>query len=527
MATLKKAMPLSDMSNEQQQQMFEAAIAAMPPYPAERYAGRGIVICAGGERLFTCAWVAIGILRRVLGCRLPIQLWHLGPEEIGPPMRALLEELDVEVVDALELAKRHPLRVIGGWELKSYAIVHSRFREVFLLDADNVPLIDPARLFELPQYAATGAIFWPDLVRLRADNPIWQISGVAYRSTPSIESGQLLVDKQRCWAALQLVQHMNQHSDFFYQYLYGDKDTFLIAWLRLGQTYAMPAHAPLLRQSVINQRDFDGRIIFQHRNGAKWSYGSANPRIAGFELHEECAALLAELQLVWNGRVFAPPPASVPARLLEAALRQCEWFTYLKFGAGEKPLQLLADNRIGEGRAENEFYWWVEEDGEGLLLGLEGRRHTGARLRLMDDGSWLGRSMEPEAWEVQLTPRVMAAADDPPITSAMALLESILASPAGKPESQAAVGALAATLKVLRQAIPGFSKALADYLAERPLGPGDDKGDIQANSGTVRCLRAALVETLAEPSAAATKRRTGEAGPTPFWFFNLGTHYER
>ncbi len=141
-------MPQSDMSNEQQQ-MFEAAIAAAPPYPAERFAGRGIVICAGGARLFTCAWVAIGILRRVLGCRLPIQLWHLGPEEIGPPMQALLEELDVEVVDALELAERYPLRIVGGWELKSYAIVHSRFREVFLLDADNVPLIDPASLFEL------------------------------------------------------------------------------------------------------------------------------------------------------------------------------------------------------------------------------------------------------------------------------------------------------------------------------------------------------------------------------------------
>jgi hypothetical protein len=506
-------MPPSDISDEQQQ-MFEAAIAATPPYPAERFAGRGIVICAGGARLFTCAWVAIGILRRVLGCRLPIQLWHLGPEEIGPPMQALLEEFDVEVVDALDLTKRYPLRIIGGWELKSYAIVHSRFREVFLLDADNVPLIDPARLFELPQYAAAAAIFWPDVVRLRADNPIWQIAGVIYRSTPSIESGQLLVDKQRCWAALQLAQHMNQHSDFFYQHLYGDKDTFLIAWRRLGQDYAMPAHAPLLRHSVINQRDFDGRIIFQHRNGAKWSYGGANPRIAGFELHDECAALLAELQRVWNGRVFAPPAASVPARLLAASLLQSEWFTYLKLGSGEKTLQLLADNRIGEGRAENEFYWWVEEDGEGLLVGLEGRRHTGARLRPLGDGSWLGRSLELEAWEVQLTPRAAASASDPPIASAMALLESILASPAAKTESQAATDALAATLKVLRQAIPGFSKALADYLAEPPPGSTDD--------GTIRCLQAALAEPLP-----AGHHRSGEAGPTPFWAFNLGTHYER
>jgi hypothetical protein len=514
-------MPPNDLFNEQQQ-MFEAAIAAAPAYPAERFAGRGIVICAGGERLFTCAWVAIGILRRALHCRLPIQLWHLGPEEIGPPMRALLEAQDVEIIDALEQARRYPLRIAGGWELKSYAIVHSRFREVFLLDADNVPLIDPAALFELPQYAATGAIFWPDAVRLRADNPIWQIAGVAYRSTPSVESGQLLVDKQRCWAALQLAQHMNQHSDFFYQHLYGDKDTFLIAWLRLGQDYAMPAHAPLLRHAVINQRDFDGRIIFQHRNSAKWSYGSANTRIAGFELHDECAALLAELQQVWSGRVFTPPAQSVPARQVEASLRQNEWFTYLKVGGGEKSLQLLSDNQIGEGQADNEFYWWVEEDGEGLLLGFEGRRHTGARLRPMADGSWLGRSLEPEAWEVQLTPRA-AAAGDPPIASAMALLESILASPAGKPDSQAAVDALGATLNVLRQAVPGFSKALADYLAGYTAGPRGDRGEDEAGDETIRCLRAAL----AAPSIPTAPRRNAEAGPTPHWFFNLGTHYER
>jgi len=213
---------------------------------------------------------------------------------------------------------------------------------------------------------------------------------------------------------------------------------------------------------------------------------------------------------------------------METSLRQGEWFTYLKFGSGEKTLQLLAHNRIGEGRAENEFYWWVEEDGEGLLLGFEGRRHTGARLRPLSDGSWLGRSLEPEAWEVQLTPR-LAVAGDPPlasdlsIASARALLESILASPAGKPHSQETAGALAATLKVLRQAIPGFSKALGDYLAELPAGRGDDE---KTDGETIRCLRSAKGSPRAERMSAAGKR-SGEAGPTPSWFSNLRTHYER
>ena len=123
-----------------------------PSYPADRFEGRGIVICAGGARFFTCAWVLIGILRRHLGCTLPIEVWYLGASEMGPPMRALLESLDAEPVDAFEVAKIHPTSRFDGWELKSYALLHCRFSEVMLIDADNVPVADPAFLFEWPEF---------------------------------------------------------------------------------------------------------------------------------------------------------------------------------------------------------------------------------------------------------------------------------------------------------------------------------------------------------------------------------------
>ena len=500
------------MSIEQQRTMFEAAITAISAYPAERFAGRGIVICAGGARLFTCAYVAIGILRRQLDCRLPIQVWHLGPEEIGPPMRALLEELDVEVVDALAPSEREPMRIVGGWELKPYAIVHSRFREVFLLDADNVALIDPARLFELPQYAATGAVFWPDIVRLRADNPIWRVCGIAARSLPSFESGQVLVDKQRCWAALQLTLHMNAHSDFFYEHLYGDKDTFLMAWLRLGQPYAMTSHASQVRHGVLHQRGFDGEVLFQHRNKAKWSYGSGNPRIPEFRYEAECLALLAELERRWTGWVFNPPPQSATARAVEAGLVRSEWFSYLKSGAAEKRLQLRAGNRIGEGCADEEFYWWVEDEGDGEVLAIQGRSRLVSRLRQQPDGTWQGRSSEREAWEVRLIPQGGATAGiDPVIARAAALLDSILTSPAGHPADASAAGELAAALKVLRGAVPGFATALRQRLAGMT-------GENHAAGS--------LARALAEP-AVASRTWSGDGGKgSSSRRFNLATHYE-
>lgn len=162
---------------------LRAARVAEHVYPSDRFEGRGVIVCAGGSRMLTCAWVCVSLLRRTLGCELPIDVWHLGDQELGPIEAGLLNDLDIETVDALEVRKRHPVRVLGGWELKAYALVHSRFQEVLLLDADNVPVRDPSFLFESPQYRDTGALFWPDVVQLGAESPVWDMCELPYRSS--------------------------------------------------------------------------------------------------------------------------------------------------------------------------------------------------------------------------------------------------------------------------------------------------------------------------------------------------------
>src|SRR5215472_9924026 len=101
------------MSEQDLKAQLAAAASAGSPFPEHRFAGRGIVICAGGARLFTRAWIAIALLRRHLVCRLPIEVWHLGQEEMGPAMRGLLEELGAQPVDAYEVAKRHQVERLG------------------------------------------------------------------------------------------------------------------------------------------------------------------------------------------------------------------------------------------------------------------------------------------------------------------------------------------------------------------------------------------------------------------------------
>lgn len=261
---------------------LSSTAALVPEYPEDRFEGRGIVICAGGARLFTCAWIAIALLRRHLGCTLPIEVWHLGPVEMSLPMRGLLEELNAQAIDALEVAKRHTFLRRGGWELKPYALMHSRFREVIFLDADNLPVRDPSFLLDRQEYNETGSLFWPDVVRIARDNRIWEMTGLDYRDMPSFETGQIVLDKSKCWPALSLTHWMNQRSDLFYQFLYGDKDTFLISWLLLSQPFFQIPHLPKQLPHTLCQRDPDGKLLFQHRSGAKWILDGDNPVIDGF-----------------------------------------------------------------------------------------------------------------------------------------------------------------------------------------------------------------------------------------------------
>jgi ADP-heptose:LPS heptosyltransferase len=283
----------------------ERFVQRIPPCP-ERFAGRGIVICGGGVKYFTCAWVCINMLRR-FGCRLPIQLWHLDTKELDDRMRALVAPLGVECIDASKLRKKFPARILHGWELKAYAILHSPFREVLLLDADNVPIVDPEFLFDTPQFRQTGAIFWPDYGQLGGQKTyaIWRSCGLRPPREREFESGQITVDKQRCWAALSLSLWFNEHSDFYYSYIHGDKETFHLAFHKLKKSYSLVPTPIRALEGIMCQHDFQGRRIFQHRNLNKWNFLLRNRRVNDFWFDAECRDYIRQLQRVWDGGMGA------------------------------------------------------------------------------------------------------------------------------------------------------------------------------------------------------------------------------
>lgn len=278
-------------------------VSRIPPYP-NTFEGRGIVICGGGLKYFTCAWVCIHLLRR-WGCDLPIELWHLGNGELSQPMADLVRPLGVECIDASRLRRKFPARILHGWPLKPYAILHSRFREVLLLDADNVPVRNPVYLFDAPQFQKTGAIFWPDykFAGGKKARAIWRSCGLRAPRGREFETGQILVDKQRCWAALCLSMWFNEHADFYYQHVHGDKETFHLAFRKLKQRYWL-VKTPIRRlTATMCQHDLEGRRLFQHRNMDKWNLFLHNRRIKDFWFESECRRLILRLRSLWDGTI--------------------------------------------------------------------------------------------------------------------------------------------------------------------------------------------------------------------------------
>ena len=118
-----------------------------------------------------------------------------------------------------------PSRPFG---LKVLALLVSSFDEALLLDADNIPAGDPVPLFNSKEFKQKGAIFWPDFWKVdegfgdgRTGQPtdasalrlIFSYDEEAGLQT--IESGQVLVDKNRSWTALLLTLFVVLRADHY------------------------------------------------------------------------------------------------------------------------------------------------------------------------------------------------------------------------------------------------------------------------------------------------------------------------
>jgi FkbM family methyltransferase len=248
--------------------------ATNPPAPPTWSIPRGIVIAGGGWRFFPSIYVTVRVLR-MLGCQLPIQVWYLGDwGEFDARMLEMTREYGVGWIDAHSWWRENPQfrirrdNIDNGWMLKPFAALGCPFREVLFLDADAYPVYDPSTFLDQPEVQRVGAVFWPD------QNPLepgqWERFGVPPHDVPGLESGQFFIDKARHWKPLWCACLLNALHDFTYKHLYGDKDTFNIAWRKCGHEMCVPTSRPGWHVHTFLQKDFAGRPFILHRTRDKF-----------------------------------------------------------------------------------------------------------------------------------------------------------------------------------------------------------------------------------------------------------------
>jgi len=392
---------------EAHRRLVDTYLDNLKPSRATYSQDRGIVIAGGGLKYFPSVWVNVNLLRHFC-CKLPIQLWYLGDSEMDPYMKRLLEPLGVECIDAREIEKHHPCRILCGWELKLYATLHSPFAEVLFLDADNGVICDPTYLFDCEEYKRHGAVFWPDYACWTLKPGVWRVFGMPDMAEPDVseherafESGQYLIDKRRCDRELRLSLFYAEHSDFTFQHVYGDKECFHLGWRRLGSDYAMPSAGPGWNVHTIVQFDFRGQIIFQHRCQDKWRFGG-NRFVDSLANEELCFRWVEELASKWSG-VLWRNEIPTPSELQVINTIQGQKALYTRVGYDERVLSFAADRMIGEGAAECERCWHINQLGDETVLTLSRLDRPTCHLRQRDHHTWTGHWLEYERMPIELT----------------------------------------------------------------------------------------------------------------------------
>ncbi|KAL0933745.1 family 71 glycosyltransferase [Colletotrichum truncatum] len=256
--------------------------SGMIPYTSvkDRFFGRGLVIVAGNADTIMRVKVILRQLKK-LGSSIPIEI-HYWDNEMDIGVMADLNALYTPIYYN-DLSKEHNIVHIKkdgyfgiNYQLKTAALLNARWAEPILLDSDNIPILDPATLYDSVQYQEYHSVFWPDIARTRPQNPAWAIFNTPCRMAEyEQESGQLLVDKTRFWYHLQLASWLNNEQGKYYnEMLLGDKDMFRFAWHALKTNFGKPKKwltsvgtendGFYCGHSFAQHHPDDGRVAFLH-----------------------------------------------------------------------------------------------------------------------------------------------------------------------------------------------------------------------------------------------------------------------
>jgi hypothetical protein len=162
------------------------------------------IVTTGEGRYEPGIVIMVRLLREELGCKLPVKIFH------KRPWKTCMDGLDVELVNTTDLQATHPALSYGGWQSKSYAVLHSGFQRVLFLDADAYCVADPTPLFRLLD--THSYVYWAD----------WGPGGACAPIPNELAShnngGEYLVDLAKFWKQYQAIRFLDNYSHIFYRH---------------------------------------------------------------------------------------------------------------------------------------------------------------------------------------------------------------------------------------------------------------------------------------------------------------------
>ena len=323
------------------------------------YKGTGVVTVAGGA-LLGPAILSIRMLR-LTNSTLPVHVFLQSHEFEREICEEVLPSLNAEcyIIEDF-LGKDTPVKV-KSYQLKPLAMLFSSFESVIWMDADCIPLLDPADLIAAEPFKSTGLVTWPDYWVATEDRVFYIIAGLDSfpKGLPakSTESGQLLIDKKRHLSTLLLAAYYNIYGPGYYYQLLGqgapgegDKETFLAASVALGQPYYRVKHdlTPLGFREDKTHR-FHGKAMVQYHPGDDYAFKSGadarnvrplflhanTPKMnAGHLLYEEDELYMPETRK--RIRIWGPEESNI--KLFGFDVERVVWTELVSMACGLQPI---------------------------------------------------------------------------------------------------------------------------------------------------------------------------------------------
>jgi len=207
-------------------------------------------------------------LRKLLGCTLPIELWQIG-QELSMKTQSILE--DCRVNDNLSFQNVSDYtdnpEHWKGWQIKAFVMKNTKFDEVILCDCDSIFLQNPEIIFSDQNYIRTGSYFFKDWIkhepfdrstefparkefikRLLPEkklyfpeewNWIYDIQDTVQPMWYYQESGVVYLNKKIHQDVVETIYDLNNNYEETYKYIYGDKETFWLAFVINNKPFYM------------------------------------------------------------------------------------------------------------------------------------------------------------------------------------------------------------------------------------------------------------------------------------------------